>query len=136
MESVKNINNTKYVLAFGNPFIKDDSLAIQIAEYYMKNPIPNIEFIKCIAPDEVMSYTDKDFYILDVVEGITEVTLIEDIDMLANEPKATAHDFDLGFFLRMMKEMDRLDKIKIIGVPKKIEKERMKEILEKVKELL
>ncbi|MFC1722541.1 hypothetical protein ACFL0V_00210 [Nanoarchaeota archaeon] len=107
----------KYVLCFGNPHIKEDSLALDIADYFHNHPLPDIEFIKCIAPDEVMSYIDKDFWILDIVSNITEPTLITDIDNLSNQPAISLHDFDLGFFLRMMKEMHKIENIKIIGIP-------------------
>ncbi len=109
----------KYVLAFGNPYVEEDSLAVDIADFFLKHPVPGVEFHKCIAPDEIMNYLDKDFFILDVVAGIDDVMLIEDIDSLANEPKASVHDFDLGFFLRMMKELGSLDSVRIIGIPKK-----------------
>ncbi|HII72212.1 TPA: hypothetical protein HA265_05650 [Candidatus Woesearchaeota archaeon] len=122
-----------YILCFGNPYIESDSLALQVADHFQHHPIKDVEFVKCIAPDEVFNYVDKDFYILDVVQGIKEVTMIDDIDVLANEPKATAHDFDLGFFLRMMKEMGRLKKVRIIGIPmgKKVEglKEKIVELI-------
>lgn len=107
-----------YILCFGNPFIPEDSLAIRIADHFQKNPVRNVKFVKCVAPDEVMEYSDKEFFILDLIEGIDEVTLIDGVDGLSNEPKATAHDFDLGFFLRMMKQMGHLDKVRIIGIPK------------------
>jgi hydrogenase 3 maturation protease len=106
-----------YLLCFGNPYLEEDNLAINIADSLIKDRIKGLEIIKCISPDEILSYTDKDFYILDVVKDAEEVMLIDDIDRLKTANMVSLHDFDLGFFLKLMKETGRIDKIKIIGIP-------------------
>jgi len=137
--SKKNINIQEYkrfmlyLLVFGNPYLKEDNLAILVADSILKDRIKDIEIVKCISPDEVMNYTGKDFVILDVVSGIKDVMIIDDIDKLKSDSPVSMHDFDLGFFLKLMKETDHLKSVKIIGIP---QKGNMKEIKEKVLVLL
>ncbi len=123
----------KFILAFGNPFIESDSLALKIAEYFQKNPLKNHEFIKCIAPDEIMQYTDKEFYILDVAQGIKKITLINSSDQLEANNLVSLHDFDLGFFLKLAKEMNQLNKVNIICLPMTLN---LKDAIEQIKEIL
>lgn len=106
-----------HILCFGNPYLKDDSLAIRIADYFAKHPIKDIEFIKCVAPDEVLNYTGKEFFILDVVKDLKEPRLFDNIDQIEANNLVSLHDFDLGFFLKLMKETGKIDTVKIIGIP-------------------
>jgi hydrogenase 3 maturation protease len=122
-----------YLLAFGNPYINEDSLAITIADSIIKDKIKGLEVVKCISPEEVINYTDKDFYILDVVKDLEEVMIIDDIDRLKGEGMVSLHDFDLGFFLKLMKKTGKLDKVNIIGIPQQGD---IKSIKEKVLDVL
>ncbi|MBW2997070.1 hypothetical protein KY349_01875 [Candidatus Woesearchaeota archaeon] len=106
-----------YILCFGNPYLKEDNLAIQVADLIIADRIPGLEIIKCISPDEILGYLDKNFIILDVVKDAKEVMLIDDIDKLKSGSIVSLHDFDLGFFLKLMKETGKIEKVKIIGIP-------------------
>jgi Ni,Fe-hydrogenase maturation factor len=106
-----------YLLVFGNPYLNEDNLAITIADSMLKDRVKGIEIVKCISPEEVMNYTDKDFMILDVVKGAKDVMFIEDIDRLKASNTVTMHDFDLGFFLKLMKETGQINSVRIIGMP-------------------
>ncbi|MFC1742200.1 hypothetical protein ACFL3V_06710, partial [Nanoarchaeota archaeon] len=108
-----------YLLCFGNPYLDEDNLALHVADLIIKDRIKGLEVVKCISPDEILSYTDKEFYILDVVKDAEEVMLIDDIDRLKSDNIVTLHDFDLGFFLKLMKETGKIDTVKIIGIPQK-----------------
>ena len=106
-----------YLLCFGNPYLEDDNLALNIADSLIKDKIPNIKTVKCVSPEEVLHYTEKKFYILDVVKNLKEVCLINDIDKLKANNFVSLHDFDLGFFLKLMKETGKITNINIIGIP-------------------
>lgn len=106
-----------FILCFGNPYLKDDSLAIKVADYFIKDPVKGIEFVKCVAPDEVLNYTNKKFFILDVVKDIAEPRFFNNIDQIEANNLVSLHDFDLGFFLKLMKETGQLDKVNIICLP-------------------
>ncbi|NQV08493.1 hypothetical protein HQ529_01425 [Candidatus Woesearchaeota archaeon] len=100
------------ILVFGNPELENDSLAMQIAD-----EIDGFEFIKCNNPDDILLYSDEDFYIMDVVKGIKDVTIIDDLSVLKHSNFVSLHDFDLGYFLKLLEKLGRLKKIKIIGLP-------------------
>ena len=120
----------KTVLCFGNPYIKGDSISVQLAK---ELNIPNFEFITCRYPDELYNYKNLDeFYIMDVVRGIDKVKLITDLDEVKQTRSVSLHDFDLGFFLKLMKATGRLRSIKIIGIPLGVEKEVIKQQVEQL----
>ena len=106
-----------HVLCFGNPYLKYDSLAVSIADWFSSHPVKDIEFVKCVSPDEVLNYTGTGFFILDVVKDLEEPGLFDDIGMIEVNRLVSLHDFDLGFFLRLMKETGRMDNVRIIGIP-------------------
>ncbi|MFH1063750.1 MAG: hydrogenase maturation peptidase HycI [Candidatus Woesearchaeota archaeon] len=106
-----------YLLAFGNPYLKEDNLALEIADAIIADKIKGIEVVKCVSPEEVLHYTDKEFYILDVVKDLHEVRVFDDINKINARNIVSMHDFDLGFFLKLMKETGQIDKVNIIGVP-------------------
>ena len=91
-----------YLLTFGNPYIKEDNLAVRVADLIIEDKVPGIEVVKCISPDEILSYIGKEFFILDVVKGAEDVMIIDDMDRLQSGKLVSLHDFDLGFFLKLM----------------------------------
>lgn len=101
------------VLCFGNEFIKGDSLAKKIAD---ELKIPNINFIKCNNPEEVLNYGENLIF-LDTIKDITEIKVFDDIDKIESRSIITLHDFDLGFFLKLMKEVGKVNNVRIIGIP-------------------
>ncbi|MFH1642470.1 MAG: hypothetical protein ABIC04_06245 [Nanoarchaeota archaeon] len=120
------------VYCFGNEFLKEDSLAKEIAG---ELEITGIEFINCESPEDI--FQEKgDIVILDVIEGIDKVIIIEDMDQLKDNNITTLHDFDLSFFLKLMKSMDQIGNVRIIGIPikgdKKIIKKQILKILQPV----
>ncbi len=103
----------KKILCFGNPFIKEDNLAIRLANELM---VEGFEFIPCDSPQEVTLHPDA-FAIMDVTYGIDEIRVLEDYSRLVPKSMASLHDFDLSFFLKLMHETGRISTIKIIALP-------------------
>ncbi|MBD3252800.1 hypothetical protein GF386_03655 [Candidatus Pacearchaeota archaeon] len=100
------------ILCLGNEFIKQDSSAKKISEKLKKQ---DLEIINIKDSFELVDYLqDKDdFIILDVVENLKQPTLLSLKDLKQNKI-LTAHDFDAGFFLQLIKKP-----VKIIGIPQK-----------------
>lgn len=101
------------VYCFGNEFLENDKLAKELAD---KLKVPGIEFIKCDSVDTLFDVKGT-LYIMDVVRGLKEVTIIKDVDKLKSGKKLTCHDFDLGYFLQLMKKLGKIQEVVIIGLP-------------------
>jgi len=124
------------VLCFGNEFVDIDRLPI-ILYKELENKIPNVDFVNCETPNQILDYSDYDrIFILDVVKGIKDVSIIEDLDRLKDRKLFTLHDFDLGLFLKLVNNVEKIKNLKIIGIPigydKDIAKSKIKEILTQI----
>jgi len=109
------------IFCFGNNFVKEDSLAKQIAD---ELKIKGIEFVKCESTSEFMRQEGK--IILDVVQGLKAPRIVT-VDELAEPKTCSLHDLDLGYELKLLKEIGELGEIKIIGIPMQGDKENIKE---------
>ena len=103
------------IYCFGNEFVKDDALAKTIVDDIS---MEDVSFVKCNSPEELLE-VKGDIVILDVVKDISEVLLIKDIDQLKDRSIVSLHDFDLAYFLKMLKSLGRVSDITIIGIPMK-----------------
>jgi Ni,Fe-hydrogenase maturation factor len=104
----------KKILVFGNPYLKEDNLAVKIAQ---KLSIPGFKLEQCSKPEDLLNHDLNNSIILDVAKGIDKVELFDNIDSLEFSVIFSAHDFDLGFFLKLMKEAGKLKTMNIIGLP-------------------
>lgn len=110
------------IFCFGNPYIEHDAIALELANLLASAPeLSHIEFVKCETPDPLLEYNGEKqgdtIFIMDVVRGIKEVSIIEDIDLLEAHSLVSMHDFDLGFFLKLIKAASQVNKVCIIGIP-------------------
>jgi len=55
---------------------------------------------------------------MDVAKGVDQISIIIDPDLIKRSHISTAHDFDLGFFLKLYSTMHK-QKITIIELPEK-----------------
>lgn len=110
------------IFCFGNPYIDHDGVALELADELAKeDDFSQIEFIKCETPDSLLEYNGdcegETIHILDVVRGIKEVSIIDDVDKLESHSLVSLHDFDLGFFLKLIQAAGQVKKVRIIGIP-------------------
>ena len=103
---------TKRVFVFGNPYLEEDSFALQVGRHLKK-----IKVVPCENPDFLLDLPEEHITILDVVQNIKKPILIKDLTQLQSRTMVSLHDFDLGFFLLLIKKLGIPKKIKIIGVP-------------------
>lgn len=116
------------IYCFGNEFLENDSLAKEIAD---EIKIDGVSFIKCDSPTDIV-LEEKEIIILDVVESIDKTIIIDDINQLKDNKIYSLHDFDLSFFLQLMKKTNQINKVRIIGIPMKGNKENIKEDIIKI----
>ena len=120
------------VLCFGNEFVDFDKLPLTLCKE-LKNKIPGVDFVSCESPNEILDYSGYDkIFILDVVKGIKDVSIIEDLDMLKERKLFTLHDFDLGLFLKILNEVMKIKNLKIIGIPFGYDKNKAKMEIKKI----
>jgi len=101
------------VLCFGSELVGNDDTALKVCEL-LKSDFSDVEFIVCHDPSEILEHAEDDI-ILDVVKGIDHVQFIDD-DLLNERKLYTLHDFDLGFFIKLVKEIGG-PKTRILGLP-------------------
>ena len=125
------------VYVFGNPDVRGDNIGFNVAKK-LKNKIKGLEFVE-IKPNEDLPFENKDKVILmDAVEGINEVTVINEknLEKFVVAKSVSVHDWDLGFQLKYLKKLGKLNKVTIIGLPKekKVDYLRVQSILRKLVE--
>jgi len=101
------------VLCFGSELVGDDDTALRVCDL-LKGDFPNVEFIVCHDPSEILENAEGTI-ILDVVRGIDRIHFIDD-DLLKERKLYTLHDFDLGFFIKLVKEIGGPNP-RILGLP-------------------
>lgn len=101
-------------MVFGSEHPGDD-LAWRVAE---EVELEGILFKRCSRPEDILGYQENDVvYVMDVVEGLGRVRFV-DVGELRENRSVTAHDFDLGFYLKLMAETGDLGKVRVVGIPK------------------
>ncbi|MFW6014471.1 MAG: hypothetical protein ACOCQG_04820 [Candidatus Nanoarchaeia archaeon] len=116
------------VFCLGNEHITQDSYAIKLGR---ELEFEDVDFIECQSADEFLEKVKglKEIVVLDVAKDITDVKLVTN-ENIKSSKITTGHDFDIGFFMSLLKEMGELQKINIIAIP---QKEPDKNIIKKVK---
>ncbi len=118
---------------YGNEDFEGDEIAKEVAR---KIDSEDFEFFYSNSPNDVLN-AKGEFIIMDAVKGIDDVKVLDDIDDLVHCHTLSCHDLDLGFYLKMMKEVGKIEKVTIIGLPfgrkdyEKI-KEKVESILENI----
>lgn len=118
------------ILVFGNPYLEDDNLAVSVGK---RLGLKDFKVLECSKPDELLNHDINKSIILDVVKGIDKVTFFDDIDSLEFSVIFSLHDFDLGYFLKLLKETGKLEKANIIGIPQGYDEKRA---IDEVKKLI
>jgi len=103
------------ILVFGNRLLAEDSLPLRMLPA-LRRRFPDVEF-KESDTSENLEEEGRDLIILDSAFGISEVTLIDDLDNLQLSKRFSMHDFDLPITLRILIKLKALDSVKIIAVP-------------------
>jgi Ni,Fe-hydrogenase maturation factor len=110
------------IYCFGNLDIKEDKVALELADELNDDTeltLKGFEFVKTTNPDFFLNenYLDTKIIIIDVVKGIENIKIINDLDELKTTKTTTMHDFDLGNTLKLLKELGKIKEVIIIGIP-------------------
>lgn len=101
------------VLCFGNRAIPEDAIAVELGESL---DVPGVTFIASSSPEEMIDYLEDDLYVMDVAEGVAEVTLITEPDLFLPPPRVTAHDLDPAVFLKLVQRLYGVS-VPVIALP-------------------
>ncbi|MEK7078801.1 MAG: hypothetical protein AAB929_01910 [Patescibacteria group bacterium] len=105
------------IYVFGNPLVKEDSLPLSMLPQLQKQ-FPDIHFIVVDPNENFPPEGERDLIILDTVKGISEVTLLDYSDLAKIEKSPISpHDYDLLLHLLLLKKMEKINIVKIIGIP-------------------
>jgi len=116
----------KHLYVFGNEYLESDSFAKEMAEELKEKARITI----CTTPDLLLDAEEEEIIILDVIKNVKETTVITDAAQLKINKLVSMHDFDLAYFLELMKQLGMAKKIKIIGIPESGDKKKIvKEII-------
>jgi hypothetical protein len=126
------ISVMKTIYIFGNPLLEEDNLPIKLAPK-LRKLFPEINFV-VKDPNENLWPENGQLYIIDTVVGIKKVQVIKDLDKIQLDKIYSLHDFDLGFNLKLLYKIGKLNTVVIFGVPSKItESNALEQIAKKIK---
>jgi hypothetical protein len=113
------------VLCFGNRAIPEDATAVELGESL---DLPGVTFIPSSSPEEMIDYLEEDLYVMDVAEGVAEVTLITEPERFLPPPHVTAHDLDPAVFLKLVQQLYGVS-VPVIALPMGIDRQIIREQL-------
>tara|TARA_Y100000310_G_scaffold338641_1_gene428850 strand:+ start:3217 stop:3612 length:396 start_codon:yes stop_codon:yes gene_type:complete len=118
--------NKPKILIFGNLLVKKDSLPLKILSK-LKEQFPQIQFIEIDSTENLQQH-GKDLKIIDTIENIEKVQTIkisslEDFKKLQTNKIYTMHDFDLGYNLKLLKKINLINTVEIIGIPQNLDEQ-------------
>lgn len=119
------------ISVFGNPTTNQDSLLVNLLPQLRKS-FPKHTFLHQ-DPTEDLKIPQKEWWILDVVQGIKKITVFGDLDKFQRSKSLSVHDYDLYLDLQLKAKLDLLPPLKIIAVPPYFDP---KKIIEKLKKIL
>lgn len=119
------------IYIFGNPLLDFDNLPLRLAPQLQKH-FSDIDFV-IMDPNENLHPKNKELMIIDTAVEINEIKVLDDIDKIELSPLYSMHDFDLGFNLKLLKKLGKLDKVTIFCVPPDMnEKQALEELVEMI----
>lgn len=116
------------VLCFGGRGLPGDATALELGGSLN---LPGVIFVPCPSPEDILDYLDEDLYVMDVAEGVAEVTLVMDPSRIQLPPAVTPHDLDPGFFVRLVERLYGVS-VPVIALPMGVEVDVVKEQLLKL----
>ena len=101
---------------FGNEDLVNDSLPVKLMPE-LKTQFPEHEFVHQDPTEDILPPNEKEWIIIDTVEGIDKVELFADVKKINSPRRVSLHDYDLAMHLSLIKKLYPDLKIRIIGVP-------------------
>lgn len=116
MHTLHWLSNSQTVLILGNNTDPNDVVPHSILKE-IKEEYPQIHFVSWDPTEELPENIGKDLTLIDVVKGITQMTIFHSLEEFEHSPRNTVHDFDLPIALKLLQKLKKVEKITIIGIP-------------------
>ena len=101
------------IYVFGNPLDSSDSLSLSF-KLYLEELFPDCEVIHQDPTDEFIP--EDDSIMIDTIVGLDKITVFDNIDSFVESPRISVHDYDLALHLKLLKKLNKIQNIKIIGL--------------------
>ena len=98
----------------GNPLVKEDSLPFKLLPKLRKE-FPSMVFEEA-DPNENFIPEDSSI-IVDTVVGLDAPQVFTSLEQFQQVRSVTTHDFDLLLHLQLLTKLQKLERVKIIGIP-------------------
>jgi Ni,Fe-hydrogenase maturation factor len=108
----------------GNPLVKNDRLPLEILPE-LEKAFPKESF-EVVDPNENF-IPEEGSVIVDTVDGISDVQWFTDINAFVTTKSVSAHDYDLGFHLMLLKKLHKISKVRVLGIPQQGEYQKIRE---------
>jgi hypothetical protein len=103
------------VYIVGNPLVKDDNVPLKLLPVLLR-VFPRVIFEEADPNENFVP--EEGSIIIDTVEGIIRPQFFDSIDTFVRTRSVSAHDYDLGFHLLLLRKLHKLTEVRIVGVPK------------------
>lgn len=109
------------IYVFGNEDVEIDNQPLKSLPE-LKKDFPDLTFVE-VKPNQdlpIDAEAGEDvIYIVDTVDGLPDIKTLDEtaIDKLSCTANSSVHDYDLGFQLKYLKKIGKINKIKILGIP-------------------
>ncbi len=106
------------VFVFGNEDVPEDAVPLLLCDR-LSVDFPMLKFVK-VGPNADLPFAGQESVIIfDTIQGIPTVQIFHEQDLkhLVLSPRTSVHDFDLGFQLKYLMKIGRLEHITLIGLP-------------------
>jgi len=105
------------LLVFGNPALAIDNLAVRVGKALQQE---GFDVLHLEDPLGLSQLKFEEYLILDVAEGITEPRIITDLDKLVLGRLCSLHDFDMAYFLKLLKATGKIENVRILALPQQM----------------
>ena len=124
---------------FGNELIEEDSQAIKLIPR-LKKEFPAIRFCSSDPNENFPPENEKNLIILDTVKGIKKPKIfsLDDLEKINKSP-SSPHDYDLGMHLLLLKKLNKIESVKIIGLPFRHDRDEIhksRNLIKSIKEII
>jgi hypothetical protein len=107
------------IFVFGNPDLKFDKIPQKLIQKLEKD-FNNQVIFEYVKPNEDLPFENSpNVVILDIIRHLKIPKLLNEthINNILEGPRTSVHDFDLGFQLKYLLKLGKLQKVSIIGIP-------------------